>query len=765
MLIGIDMIGLQCPSNRERGIGRFTRHLVAQLITSDIENRYLLYYHADLPPVLDLLPDGNVQVCVLKRDSRRGDWTPGDRLQRALDTNEHGVDLFLETSPLEMPHHEGYRLPARPLRSPKAVAIVFDFIRYLYPEHYLQDARFADTYYESLRRLQGYDGLLAISGATQDDAARILGVPTTRIHRIGCATDPAFRPSAEDASLGHCLRSLGIDRPFVLNVGGEDVRKNLEGLLAAFGLLPGRLREHFQLVIACALSPEQTIRLQECARAQGIAEQLVLTNHVSDELLRTLYQSCAAFVFPSTYEGFGLPLLEAMCCGAPVIAGRNSSQVEVVGEAGLLVHAEDPVDIAAKLRLVLQDAELARTLRQRSQEQAQVFRWTAIARRTREAFGRLTARHLGTHGLSSARSTGATRPARPRIAVLACLPSPAGDVGDQTEALVQELATRFAIDLYQDDCRAPSANRSSQSIRIFEPRLYPLNAELLRYDATFYQIGKPPIDPFMKQILRDYPGIVTIHVPLDWSAEEARCLDWAKAILVAEPSWVEAIQSCHPDCAGRVWFVPPVDSMKGPSPEERLRVRSRLGLAESARVIAALEPTQPDSGLPELLDAFAAIAHQAPEAELFVLGRCIESVRWTAEAQRRGIGSRAHFVRYRRAAEFGAVASVADVVIAFCSRDPCNPSAWLPMLGARGVVRHTSTRHGWSAGTGAVNDRFSRGKDLSSALLDQLRELGNESTRGRHDREAASLATGCFQQEQWSGATYAALITGSLLRA
>src|SRR6185437_5346072 len=116
-----------------------------------------------------------------------------------------------------------------------------------------------------------------------------------------------------------------------------------------------------------------------------IGDRLVLTNYVSDEVVRVLYQRCSAFVFPSLYEGFGLPILEALQCGAPVIAGRNSSQPEVLGDAGVLVDVGNAADLATGISRVLDDPQLSATLRRLGPPQAKNFTWESTADRAMAA--------------------------------------------------------------------------------------------------------------------------------------------------------------------------------------------------------------------------------------------------------------------------------------------------------------------------------------------------------------------------------------------
>ena len=128
-------------------------------------------------------------------------------------------------------------------------------------------------------------------------------------------------------------------------------------------MLPESLRKGHQLVVTFDLPAGLAARVREYAAERGVAAELVVTGEVTDAVLRVLYQRCAAFVFPSLYEGFGLPILEALHCGAAVVAGNNSSQPEAAGDAAVLVDAADPAAIAGAMARVLSDHDLARSLR------------------------------------------------------------------------------------------------------------------------------------------------------------------------------------------------------------------------------------------------------------------------------------------------------------------------------------------------------------------------------------------------------------------
>ena len=177
---------------------------------------------------------------------------------------------------------------------------------------------------------------------------------------------------------------LGIKRDYFLFVGTPQPRKNIARVVEAF-LATTREVEHVQLVIAGKSTPtlERLRRAHQVAFASG---RVVATGYVSDDDLACLYSGCIALVFPSLYEGFGIPVLEAMACGAPVITSNSTALPEAAGEAALLVDPEDTAAIAAAMRRVLDEPELRGALRARGFAHARQFTWARTARATAEAY-------------------------------------------------------------------------------------------------------------------------------------------------------------------------------------------------------------------------------------------------------------------------------------------------------------------------------------------------------------------------------------------
>jgi len=219
---------------------------------------------------------------------------------------------------------------------------------------------------------------VAISAFTRDEMARLLGVAADRIDVVPLAPSAVFRPaSAAEATEVLCRYGLQ-DREFVLSVSTLEPRKNLDGLLAAWRALPEPVRARTPLVIAGGVG-WGTVLADPAADRLRQSGQLRLLGHVPDADLARLCARCAAFAYVSLYEGFGLPVLEAMAAGAPVLASATTGTGETAGGAALLVDPHDHAAIAAALFEVIEDARAACRLRRAGQAHAAMFTWQRTA--------------------------------------------------------------------------------------------------------------------------------------------------------------------------------------------------------------------------------------------------------------------------------------------------------------------------------------------------------------------------------------------------
>lgn len=260
--------------------------------------------------------------------------------------------------------------------------IAYDFIPLLNPVQYLDPhPGYAHFYKSKVQEFSRADIFLAISESSRLETVDHLGIEPFRTTNISAACEPFFKPSAIGPEQRQALMTKwGLSKPFVLYTGGADERKNLPRLIKAFSLLPTEIRLSNQLLFAGKLSKSQQTDLMSIALKHGLTESdLRFTGFLTDEELVSAYNLCQLFVFPSWHEGFGLPPLEAMACGAPTIAGDTSSLPEVIGWQEALFDPFDVDSIVQKLHRSLIDSIFRKQLIEHALEQSKKFTWDASA--------------------------------------------------------------------------------------------------------------------------------------------------------------------------------------------------------------------------------------------------------------------------------------------------------------------------------------------------------------------------------------------------
>ena len=366
--IGVDVRGLEIESSLRRGIGRYVVNLLRAL-AEGWDHRLVLL----------------------------GDWPPWD--VRHLDpllrfphvsyatyspsfTDEVDVLLLTDPSPVLV----GRKLVPFPLNGIPCATIFYDLIPLAFREKYLdRNPKLCAEYLARLEELQRTAAVfLTISEFVATDLNERLAIERSRLVPILGGLDEAFRDPPNVTDVRRTLDRLEIRSRYFFYTGGADFRKNLAGLLLAFQAVRAQSNLDLELVLAGEISPVWLKRM-EGESVIPVTANVRPLGYVSDEDLRHLYAGATAFVFPSLYEGFGLPALEAMACGCPVIVSDGSSLREIVADAGLLVNPQSVDDIAAAMKRLAEDPALSASLRERGREQAPRFSWEDVARRTESA--------------------------------------------------------------------------------------------------------------------------------------------------------------------------------------------------------------------------------------------------------------------------------------------------------------------------------------------------------------------------------------------
>jgi glycosyltransferase involved in cell wall biosynthesis len=383
--VWLDARGAQGIHSAERGIGRYiTEHASALTQAApDVIGAICIDPAASVPEALEAL-DGPGRL-----RKPEAPLPPGER-QPAIYHVMSTFELALELDDI-------WPDWLRQGRS-RLVVTLYDLIPLIFHDQYLGPrspwGNWSAVWMARLGLIRAADHVMTISRQTADDAIEHLGIPEERITVIDSGVSETLSALVGSRAEGESvLRGMRRLRPgFLLYVGGDDPRKNLEGTIRAYSLLPEALRSSHQLVIVCRIPFLRRRELARYARSLGIrSRDLLLTGFVPDRELAALYRTCELFVFPSLYEGAGLPVLEAMSCGAPVAASGTSSVPEILGDMEATFDPSRPEDIARCLEEVLGDPSRRESLLQRSRERVRLHTWERVARRTLEGYERAMA--------------------------------------------------------------------------------------------------------------------------------------------------------------------------------------------------------------------------------------------------------------------------------------------------------------------------------------------------------------------------------------
>lgn len=359
-------IAINCRSilsPQRTGIGRYTYHLLDNLGKIDHSNEYILHAPKRLFDFKRRVPD----FFRYKNFKSRIDYFHG------------GIGKS-----------DIYHLPCPDLIRPysgKLIVTIHDIIYKTYPQaHNPQTIELTEKYMQAIALKA--DKIICISENTRQDLHAFFNLPFEKTCVVYNGVDHAlFYPLSQEERLNpeRELHGLGINKPFILYVGTIEPRKNLAGLLESFARLKSKKVFGGQLVVA-GMKGWMVENVSALIKQLDIQADVIFTGYVSDGKLRLLYNMAEVFVFPSFYEGFGFPILEAFCCGAAVISSRNASCVEIASDAALLIDPKDTKTIAQAMEQVLTDKTLKESLRQAGLKRAKDFSFLTTAQNTLDVY-------------------------------------------------------------------------------------------------------------------------------------------------------------------------------------------------------------------------------------------------------------------------------------------------------------------------------------------------------------------------------------------
>jgi glycosyltransferase involved in cell wall biosynthesis len=372
------IIGLEASSLHgwKSGVGYYTENLLSSVMRMSPEHEYILFSNRDMRASWQ--PLGREVVYSQGFFPVRSVW-----MQTVLPGT-------LRKAGPELCHFTNYLAPLT-LRCPYVVTI-HDMTLFITPRlHNFKKIVLDRTLIPHVARRA--DAIITVSNSARDDIVRHLRVPRKKIKVISNAISPAFRPVTGEARLEAIRQKYGIRGPYILYVGTIEPRKNIARLIQAFAQLKAIRLPHKLLIVGqpgwhCAPIYGEVERL-------GLQSEVIFTGYVPFEDLPALYSAAESMAFPSVYEGFGLPVAEAMACGTPVVTSNSSALAEVAGDNALLVNPLSVSEISHALTRLHQDPDLRRELSRRGISRAAEFTWDRLARSTLDLYEEVVSANQG----------------------------------------------------------------------------------------------------------------------------------------------------------------------------------------------------------------------------------------------------------------------------------------------------------------------------------------------------------------------------------
>jgi glycosyltransferase involved in cell wall biosynthesis len=560
MRIVIDMQGAQSES-RYRGIGSYTMAFAQAIVRNRGEHEVILVLNGLLSDTIEpiraafdgLLSQNNIKV-----------WYAIGHVHESNPNNNNSRKVaellresFIENLNPDIVHvtslFEGYVDDAvtsiRNLGQSTIISVAqYDLIPFYNSEQYLTpNPSYKSYYYRKLEELKKSDILLSISEYAKKEVIDSSLIEESRVFNISTAIESDFRinnySQLEKESI---ISKFAIKKPFILYSGGADERKNLSRLIKAYALLNKAQRDSYQLVFAGKMSDNDKVKLKNIAKESGLGkDEIIFTGYITQEELIALYNICKLYVFPSWHEGFGLPALEAMSCGAPVIGSNATSLPEVIGLDSALFDPFNINSIKEKIELALNDDSYRNQLCEHAKNQIQLFSWDKTAQKSIVVWEKMYAEFLEQ-----------AEPAcdyieKPRLAFVSPMPPERTGIADYSAELLPVLAEYYDIELVVDQHEVERKFIDNFNVR--DIKWFIDNFQSI--DRVIYQIGNSPFHKHMLELMKRIPGVVVLHdfyssgliswSELHWGINNA----WSKGLYLSHGYQSVYEKTCSPELA------------------------------------------------------------------------------------------------------------------------------------------------------------------------------------------------------------------------
>jgi glycosyltransferase involved in cell wall biosynthesis len=372
MRIAINGHFMEMPGS---GTGRYLRNLLRAIGRVDGVNDYIVLSPHEVEEPPDMPSSFTWRSVPVGRASRGG-----ENIEKVF-WEQHTFPSAARHEHARLMHVPHFAPPVRRQHMPTVVTI-HDVIELRLPEYRTSPS--AALYGQLVAKAaKGVDMVITVSEYAKRDIMEVLGIPSDRIRVVPLAPDSQFRRVLDAQRLAAIRAKYGLNERFVFYVGGLDVRKNVAGLVAAFAAVYHEIGDpRLQLLVSGKASQLGSSSVfpdwRPMVRTLGITDN-VICEYIPDEDLPLVYSATSCFVYPSRYEGFGLPPLEAMACGAPVVCSERTSLPEVVGRAGILVDPDDTDALGGAIKRVLVSPEVRDDLRARALARSRQFGWDQVA--------------------------------------------------------------------------------------------------------------------------------------------------------------------------------------------------------------------------------------------------------------------------------------------------------------------------------------------------------------------------------------------------